>query len=196
MLSETDLRDRIIATLEACKHNYYTPQDFYRQHFPYFQRLQPEDYFSPTTTSRSTRRNHGRMVTLEMKDDQYLLRCGNNVSKSTITEITESQLERIYRRFVDVTQGNWNEDRLHKTMDLILEESKTLPSLLAPDMPSHLRTILHFIRWVLAAGWSGPPIAQTMVLLGREISLQRFADIPTIVSSASAEQAQYAGYTS
>lgn len=196
MLSETDLRGRIIATLKACKHNYYTPQDFYRQHFPYFQKLQPEDYFSPTITSRSTRRNHGRMVTPEKKDDQYVLRCGNNISKSTITEIIGSQLERIYRRFVEVTQSDWNEEHLHKTMDLFLEESKTLPSLLAPDVPSHLRTILHFIRWVLAAGWSGPPIAQTMVLLGREISLQRFADIPAIVSSASAEQAQRSGCTS
>ena len=186
ILSEADLKNRISKTLEACKHNYYTAQEFYRQHFPYFQKLQREDYFSLPDTTRNTRRNHGRMVTPEKINDEYVLRCGNQLSNSTVTELVENQLECINRRFLQLSPRDWNEDNLHKTIDLILAESKSLSRLPGPNLPNDSTTILHFIRWILAAGWSGPPIAQTMVLIGRETSLKRLANFPSVVSAVSA----------
>ncbi|KAL8786196.1 MAG: hypothetical protein Q9195_008315 [Heterodermia aff. obscurata] len=190
ILSEVDLKDRISRTLEACKHNYYTTQEFYRQHFPYFQKLQPEDYFSIPDTTRNTRRNDGRMVTPEKSNDDYILRCGNQLSRSTVTELVESQLEHIEDRFQQLPPSDWSENNLRKTMDLILAESKSLSSSSDANLPTDSTTILYFIRWILAAGWSGPPIAQTMVLIGRETSLYRLANFPAIISAVKAPQVE------
>ena len=189
-MSEIDLKDRISKTLEACKHNYYTAQEFYRQHFPYFQKLQLEDYFLLPDTTRNTRRNDGRMVTPEKRNDEYVLRCGNQVSEPTVSELVENQLEHINRRFLQLPTRDWNEDNLHKTMDLILAESKSHSSSLGPNVPTDPTTILYFIRWILAAGWSGPPIAQTMVLIGRETSLERLASFPAVIAAVTALQAE------
>ena len=189
-MSEADLKDRISKTLEACKHNYYTAQEFYRQHFPYFRKLKLEDYFSLPDTTRNTRRNDGRMVTAEKKDDEYVLRCGNQLSRSTVAELVESQLEHINRQFLQLSPRDWNEDNLRKTMDLILAESRFLSSSRGSNLSTDSTTILHFIRWILAAGWSGPPIARTMVLIGRETSLKRLANFPAVISAIPAPQVE------
>ena len=188
ILPEADLKDRISKTLEACKHNYYTAHDFYRQHFPYFQKLRLEDYFSLPETTRSTRRNDGRMITPEKRNDEYVLRCGNHLSRSTVAELVENQLEFINRQFLQLPPREWNEDNIHKTMDLIIEEIKSLSSPLGPNVPIDSTTILYFIRWILAAGRSGPPLAQVMVLIGRETSLKRLAEFPAVISIATAPQ--------
>ena len=190
ILSEVDLKDRISKTLEACKHNYYTAQDFYRQHFPYFQKLQLEDYSCISDATRNTRRNDGKIVTPEKRSDEYVLRCGNQLSKSSVKELAENRLELINRRFLQLPPGDWNEDNLHKTMDLILAESQSASSSPGPNLPSDSTTILYFIRWILAAGWSGPPIAKTMVLIGRETSLDRLANFSAVISAFTAPQVE------
>lgn len=128
------------------------------------------------------------MVTPEKRNDEYVLRCGNQISESTVSELVESQLELINRRFLQLPPRDWNEDNLHKTMDLVLAEGKSQSSSLGPKVPTDSTTILYFIRWVLAAGWSGPPIAQIMVLIGRDTSLKRLANFPAVISAVTAPQ--------
>ena len=41
--------------------------------------------------------------------------------------------------------------------------------------------ISYFMRWILTAGWSGPAIAPTMAILGREVTLRRFAGIRQVI---------------
>lgn len=169
-----------MGTLEACKNNYYTPQAFYQQYFPYFQSLQPEDYFSTT-------RSGARFVLPEKSDDEYVLRYGNNLSKSALKVIADCQLELLNRRLVELPPHDWNEDNLSKALAIFREESTSPASLLRPRLPDHPSVVLHFIRWSLTAGWSGPSISQTMAILGREITLQRLANIAAVISTGTSE---------
>ena len=167
-------------TLQACQHNYYTPQAFYQQYFPYFQSLQPEDYFSTT-------RSDARFTLPEKSNDQYVLRYGKNLSKSPLKIMANCQLELLNRRLVDLPPQDWNEDNLSKALALFRADSTSPASLGGSRLPDHPSVVLHFTRWALTAGWSGPSIAQTMAILGRDVTLQRLANIPAVISTGASE---------
>lgn len=193
MLSEADLKDRIIETLDACKYNYYTPQEFYQQYFPYFQRLLPEDYSSNTRTIRQrTRRGYGRMIAPEKRDGRYVLTVGKDATKASLSEMAESQLELINRQLLQLTSQEWHDENLRRVLGIIKEGSRSSPCLLSPDLLEHDKILLFFIRWILTAGWSGPPIARTMTILGRETTLERLANIPTVILALTTEETEEA----
>ena len=127
------------------------------------------------------------MVAPERRNNDNVLRCGRDVSKATLLEITESQLGLINRQLLELPPQDWSEDHLSKVVGMIIDESSSAPVLLAANRDEHKKVLFHFMRWVLTAGWSGPPIARTMAILGRETSLARLAEIPTVIAAINAE---------
>ena len=176
MLKGADLRNRIAVTLEACKENFYTPQAFYQQCFPYFQTLQPEDYFSTTKSKERT-------TLPEKKDDQYVLRYVKRTSKSSLRELADNLPQVLIPRLADLLPGDWNQENLGKTMEFFREDCKSAINQGGPRLPDHPAVCIHFIRWSLTAGWSGPSISHTMAILGRETTLQRLRNMPKIISA-------------
>ena len=176
MLKGSDLQNRIAVTLEACKENFYTPQAFYQQCFPYFQTLQPEDYFSTTKSNERT-------ILPEKQGDQYVLRYVKRTSKSSLKELADSLPKVLMLRLDELSPEDWNQEKLGKTMESFREDCKSAVSQGGPRLPDHPAVCIHFIRWSLTAGWSGPSISHTMAILGRETTLQRLANMPKITST-------------
>ena len=176
MLKGADLRNRVTVTLEAFKENFYTSQAFYQQCFPYFQTLQAEDYFSTT-------KNKERSILPEKKEDQYVLRYIKKTSKSSLRELADNILKVLIPRLAELSPEDWNRENLGKIMECFREDWKSGVNQVGPRLPDHPAVCIHFIRWSLTAGWSGPSISQTMAILGRETTLQRLANMPKIIST-------------
>lgn len=176
LLKGADLGNRIAVTLEACKENFYTSQAFYQQCFPYFQTLQPEDYFSTTKSNERT-------ILPERKEDHYVLRCIKRTSKSSLRELADSLPKILIPRLAELLPEDWNQENLGKIMESFREDCKSAVNQGGPRLPDHPAVCIHFVRWSLTAGWSGPSISQTMDILGRETTLQRLANMPQIIST-------------
>ena len=176
MLKGADLRNRITVTLEACKENFYTPQAFYQQCFPYFQTLQAEDYFSTT-------KNKERSILPEKKEDQYVLRYVKKTSKSSLPELASKISKVLIPRLAELSPEDWNRENLGKIMECFRADCVSGANQVEPRLRDHPAVCIHFIRWSLTAGWSGPSISQTMAILGRETTLQRLTNIPEIIAT-------------
>lgn len=169
---ENGLQNRIATTLQHCSHNYESPQQFYKTYFYCFRSLYPDDYFGETgVTSRD--------LIAEIDDGKWTLKVYNKPLAVTIEETANHYMATTIDQLKGIPEDEWNAPRLQKVIQSILDDIKPLSKMVDSQRQQKQLDFHLFLRWALAAGYSGPSNPVLMDILGKAISLQRLENATT-----------------
>jgi len=158
--SDSELRDRIAAVLRLDAANYTTAREFFERNSNFFF-SEPRQEYKRHADDRVIRKN----------------------------------LSVINKAFVDVPSEQWDEAHLKQAFHELVEDlSNKLDNDYAPDFDDPTKgfriPLQRFLRWALVGGRPGVTLMATMVLLGRDVSLQRIEDAVAAAGTLLAEETQ------
>ena len=152
------LRKRINALLRLDSRNYTTPRDFFDRHAPCLCEISRPPYVPSTDVA-------GRSFTM-------------------------SQFQTISDQIEQITAGDWSIAKLEETMgELALELGGVdRRNIGADDVREEAKAIGNaigrYLRWALTGGQPGPGVRLVMIVLGRDVTLQRLQEANAEVKSS------------
>lgn len=153
------LRKRIKALLRLDPQNYTTPGEFFNRHAPSLGQLSRPPYVPRTDVA------------------------GNS--------FTTDQVQLISDRIGKITARDWSTEKIEETMgDLACDVGGIEPrNLGADDVRDEAKSVGNavgrYLRWALTGGRPGPGIRIVMIVLGRDVTLQRLQEANAEVQSSS-----------
>ena len=88
-------------------------------------------------------------------------------------ETREQSVADALQRFSQIPQEHWNETELKKCFHAIVESVSTQSSQFSDSETRARHDVSRVLRTILLAGNSGPALVDTMLLLGRDLTLKR-----------------------
>lgn len=158
LVAGKELRDRVKFLLRLDRQNYTTPQEFFDRHAPCLCHVSRPPYVPRTDIAGGS--------------------------------LTKDHVQLIRDRLGQITVGEWSSQKLEEVMgDLACTvggiERRNLG---ADDVQAEFKSVNNalgrFLRWALTGGQPGPGIRTVMVLLGREVTLQRLREAQVDVENS------------